>query len=91
MKQSYILSLFLFLSLKAFSQQNPVFPGYYADPEAIVYNNTYWIFPTYSAPYNQQVKFDAFSSKDLVNWTKHSNILDTAEVKWAKRAMWHPQ
>lgn len=90
MKQSYILSLFLFLSLKAFSQQNPVFPGYYADPEAIVYNNTYWIFPTYSAPYNQQVKFDAFSSKDLVNWTKHSNILDTAEVKWAKRAMWAP-
>jgi len=33
---------------------------------------------------------DAFSSPDLVNWTKHSGILDTASVKWARRAMWAP-
>ena len=33
---------------------------------------------------------DAFSSKDLVNWTKHERIIDTAAIKWARRAMWAP-
>ena len=69
---------------------NPVFPGWYADPEAAVFNNQYWIYPTYSTPYNQQVFLEALSSPDLVNWTKHNKILDTANVKWAKRAVWAP-
>lgn len=69
---------------------NPVFPGWYADPEGIIFGKKYWIFPTFSAPYEKQVFFDAFSSPDLVNWTKHERILDTASVKWAKRAMWAP-
>ena len=34
--------------------------------------------------------FDCFSSKDLVNWTKHASVLDTTAVKWAKKAMWAP-
>lgn len=69
---------------------NPIFEGWYADPEAIIYDDQYWIFPTYSDLYEKQVFFDCFSSPDLVNWTKHENILDTAEVKWAKIAMWAP-
>ncbi|GAO43399.1 glycoside hydrolase family 43 protein [Flavihumibacter petaseus] len=69
---------------------NPLFPGWYADPEGIVFGKNYWIYPTYSAPYEKQVFMDAFSSPDLVNWTKHSRIIDTAAVKWAKRAMWAP-
>ncbi|RFS19505.1 arabinan endo-1,5-alpha-L-arabinosidase [Chitinophaga silvatica] len=69
---------------------NPVFPGWYADPEGVIFGKQYWIYPTYSAPYEKQVFFDAFSSPDLVNWTKHSNILDTSAVKWAKIAMWAP-
>lgn len=69
---------------------NPVFPGWYADPEAIVFGNQYWIYPTFSAPYDQQVFMDAFSSTNLVEWTKHSRIVDTAAIKWAKRAMWAP-
>ncbi|RYY60564.1 MAG: arabinan endo-1,5-alpha-L-arabinosidase [Chitinophagaceae bacterium] len=28
--------------------RNPVFPGYYADPEARIFDNTYWIYPTFS-------------------------------------------
>ena len=67
-----------------------MFPGWYADPEGAIFGNKYWIYPTYSAPYNQQVFFDAFSSPDLVNWTKHSRILDSTAIKWAKRAMWAP-
>jgi len=69
---------------------NPVFPGWYADPEAIVFDDQYWIYPTFSAPYEKQVFLDAFSSKDLVNWQKHSRIIDTSVVNWAWRAMWAP-
>lgn len=69
---------------------NPVFEGWYADPEGIIYGDTYWIYPTWSDKYENQIFFDCFSSKDLVNWTKHSSILDTTEVKWAKKAMWAP-
>ena len=69
---------------------NPVFPGWYADPEGIIYGDQYWIYPTYSAPYEEQVFMDAFSSPDLVNWTKHPRIIDTASIKWAWRAMWAP-
>lgn len=88
---SYLLtSITLFIAEAVFAQKNPVFPGWYADPEGIVYNKEYWIFPTYSAPYEDQIFFDAFSSKDLVTWKKHPRIIDTAEVKWAKKAMWAP-
>lgn len=69
---------------------NPVFPGWYADPEAIIYGDTYWVYPTYSYPFDEQTFFDCFSSKDLVNWTKHEKILTNEEVKWARRAMWAP-
>ncbi len=69
---------------------NPIFPGWYADPEGAIFGHEYWIYPTYSAPYDQQVFFDAFSSPDLVTWTKHSRILDTNAVSWARRAMWAP-
>ena len=69
---------------------NPIFDGCYADPEAQIFKNQYWIYPTYSAKYNQQVFFDAFSSPDLIHWTKHSRILDTNRVTWAYRAMWAP-
>ena len=69
---------------------NPVFDGWYADPEAVILGDQYWIYPTYSAPFDEQVFFDAFSSPDLVHWTKHSRILDNKSVTWARRAMWAP-
>lgn len=69
---------------------NPVIEGWYADPEGIIYDRTYWIYPTYSDTYERQVFFDCFSSEDLVHWTKHARIIDTAEVRWARRAMWAP-
>ena len=69
---------------------NPLFEGWYADPEGIIYGDTYWIFPTWSKPFHEQVFFDCFSSKDLVTWEKHERIIDTTEVKWATNAMWAP-
>ncbi len=94
---------------------NPVFEGWYADPEGIVFGDEYWIYPTYSDHFGEpdtsseftpeqiqmrkhainkqyliQTFFDAFSSKDLVNWTKHSHVLDVQNVKWASYAIWAP-
>lgn len=69
---------------------SPLFPGWYADPEGVVFGDIYWIFPTYSAAYAQQVFMDAFSSRDLVTWEKHPHIIDTSVIRWAKHAMWAP-
>ena len=40
--------------------------------------------------YLKQTFFDAFSSPDLVHWTKHSHVLDVANIKWAAYAVWAP-
>ena len=69
---------------------NPVFPGWYADPEVRIFDRQYWLYPTYSAPYGEQLFLDAFSSPDLVTWTKHARVLDAAHISWAKRAIWAP-
>jgi beta-xylosidase len=84
------LSSFQLHSQEKTTSGNPIFPGHYADPEGVIFDQQYWIYPTYSAPYDQQVFLDAFSSPNLVTWTKHSRVLDTASIKWAKRAMWAP-
>jgi beta-xylosidase len=72
------------------SAGNPIFPGWYADPEGAIFNKTYWVYPTYSDKYEKQVFMDAFSSADLITWKKHAHIIDTASIKWAKKAMWAP-
>ena len=69
---------------------NPIFPGWYADPEVRIFENEYWVYPTFSAPYNDQLYFDAFSSKDLVTWTKHSRIFEAKSTTWVRRAVWAP-
>jgi beta-xylosidase len=96
MHKTLFLALFLITCLTAFPQKkkptsgNPVFPGWYADPEGVIFDSQYWIYPTYSAKYDDQVFLDAFSSPDLIKWTKHSRIIDTTSVKWVKRALWAP-
>ena len=69
---------------------NPILAGWYADPEARVFGKEYWIFPTYSAPYGEQVFFDAFSSPDLVTWTTHPKVFEASTTSWVKRAVWAP-
>ena len=95
MKKTIVLGLLLACAVTLHAQNgktagNPVFEGWYADPEGMVYGEQYWIFPTYSAPYEEQVFMDAFSSPDLINWTKHERIIDTSAVAWADSAMWAP-
>jgi beta-xylosidase len=124
-KKILILTLFLLAIEKlSFSQKtnnsaysgNPIFPGWYADPEAHIYDHTYWVYPTFSDTYENQIEpsdslssvqkeaqkntinkqylkqtfLDAFSSKDLVHWEKHSHILDIKNISWAAYAVWAP-
>jgi beta-xylosidase len=100
MQKNCTLLLFLLIGVVSttFSQNkkpsgysgNPLFPGWYADPEAIIFGKEYWIFPTFSAPYEKQVFLDAFSSSNLIKWKKHERVIDTSVVTWVKKAMWAP-
>lgn len=98
MKKIMLIASLAALTAPAFAQKetdkktsgNPIFPGWYADPEAAMIKGQAWVFPTTSDKYAKQVFFDAYASPDLVHWTKHPDILDTAAVKWAHRAMWAP-
>jgi len=69
---------------------NPIFEGWYADPEGAVMDGRYWVFPTYSAPFKEQLHLDAFSSRDLVNWEKHERVLEKKNVPWLWQALWAP-
>lgn len=40
--------------------------------------------------YVKQTFFNAFSSPDLVHWTKHSHVIDVADIPWAAYAVWAP-
>lgn len=42
------------------------------------------------APFLKQTFLDAFSSRDLVHWTRHERVLDVAHVAWAAYAVWAP-
>jgi len=119
------LLIFVTCSLSSYSQEvkidslaragNPIVPGWYADPEGIIFGDQYWIYPTYSDDYNtpdrsagfseqqlqaqkntinpqylKQTFINAFSSFDMVNWTKHSHVLDIKDVKWAAYSVWAP-
>ena len=69
---------------------NPFVEGWYADPDTEFYEGLYWVYPTSSYAYEKQTYLDAFSSPDLINWTKHANILTTENVTWASKAVWAP-
>jgi beta-xylosidase len=70
---------------------NPVIPGWYADPEVHVFEDRYYLYPTYSDLYERQTFFEAFSSPDLVHWRREGRILDFVDVSWSThRAAWAP-
>ncbi|MBO5633926.1 MAG: family 43 glycosylhydrolase [Bacteroidales bacterium] len=72
------------------SSGNPLFPGWYADPEGVVFGNEYWIYPTWSRPFDEQLFMDAFSSRDLVHWTRHEKVISKENISWLRRALWAP-
>ncbi len=75
-------------SVNAVQHNNPLFGGYYADPEVLYAHKTgkFYIYPTsdgftgWSGTY-----FKTFSSPDLINWKDEGVILDLPrDVQWGK-------
>ncbi|PKA99616.1 glycosyl hydrolase family 43 [Flavobacteriaceae bacterium MAR_2009_75] len=71
-------------------ENNPIIPEWYADPEISVFDDTYWLFPTFSGIVKKQDFIDAFSSKDLVTWKKHEKIISPKNVQWVTNELWAP-
>ncbi|MDR7276066.1 family 43 glycosylhydrolase [Catenuloplanes atrovinosus] len=71
---------------------NPVLPGFTADPHLVVYGDTYWLYPTTDGFDGWSgTRFRAYSSTDLTRWTDHGVILDLAtDITWADAHAWAP-
>jgi len=73
MKKTILLLLITFIYSLVFGQNNisseragnPVFPGWYADPEGIIFGDTYWIYPTYSDHFGTPDSSEFFSESQL--------------------------
>jgi hypothetical protein len=71
---------------------NPVLAGYNADPNVVLFDNTFYIFPTTDGFANWgATSFSVFSSTNLVQWTNRGVILDLAkDLTWAQGHGWAP-
>ncbi|KAI0197975.1 putative glycosyl hydrolase [Astrocystis sublimbata] len=69
---------------------NPFVEGWYGEPGIACYDGVFWVYPTSSCPEIFQTAVDAFSSPDLINWTKHPNVLIRSNVAWVTDALWAP-
>ncbi len=70
---------------------NPLFPGWYADPEIHYFGGRYYIYPTTSRSYSEQTYYECWSSSDLTDWRNEGVILDFQDVPWSTNyAAWAP-
>jgi beta-xylosidase len=66
-------------------------PGLFADPDLLVHDGRYWLYPTTDGvPDWGATTFSVLSSPDLVSWTDHGVVLDLADVAWASGHAWAP-
>ena len=78
----------LFTSSLAIAQ-NPLFSDKFtADPAALVYKNTVYLYTGHDEAPNNDVFFKmndwlVFSSTDMKNWKKHGPIMKATDFKWA--------
>lgn len=70
--------------------KNPIIDGWYADPEARVYNGKVYIYVTRSLPFEEQHNLDLIVSEDLIHFTKKESILDMSTFKGVTFAIWAP-
>lgn len=73
---------------------NPVIPGYHADPEILYSEQTgrYYIYPTTDGFDNWMgTDFSVFSSADMKDWRDEGVILDVKkDISWADGRAWAP-
>jgi beta-xylosidase len=71
-----------------------------ADPDAQVYDGEVWVYSSqdrlmdstkHKSHYDAMDGYHAFSSKDMINWTDHGEILHSSDVSWANGGyLWAP-
>ncbi len=77
--------------VKAATNNNPVLPGYNADPQIAVFNHTFYIYPSTDGIANWgATSFQAWSSTDMIHWTNRGVILNLANVSWCHSHAWSP-
>lgn len=71
-------------------RNNNIAEGWHADPEARIYEGKYYIYATRSAPYEEQLNIDVYSSTDGKTWQKHEGIIEMSDFPYAEKAVWAP-
>ncbi|HLP78259.1 MAG TPA: family 43 glycosylhydrolase, partial [Candidatus Paceibacterota bacterium] len=75
----------------AIEPPKPILEGHTADPHAVVFDDTYYVYPTSDKSEWQTTDFSCWSSKDLIHWKNEGMILDvTKDLKWANLRAWAP-
>lgn len=69
---------------------NPIVPKYHADPFAYRHGDDWYLVLTTEAEAWEGSKFHIFHSKDLLQWSEPAEILDAADLGWAKSMVWAP-
>lgn len=79
------------LSDDAIEPQAPILEGLTADPNAIVFDDTYFVYPTSDKDQWMTTDFSVWSSKDLIHWKNEGVVLDvTKDLAWANLKAWAP-
>ena len=84
--------------IRIFKGQYWIYPTYSADAGTPDVSKSFTAGQTWQraqssrvwAPFLKQTFLNAFSSDDLVHWTKHEHVLDVKDVSWAAYAVWAP-
>jgi alpha-L-fucosidase len=63
------------MNMKEIILKNPIDEGWYADPEARIYEGQYVIYATRSLPFDEQKNQVCFTSADLVHWERLPDAL----------------
>ena len=69
----------------------PILAGYTADPHAVEFDGTYYVYPTSDDGDWSSTEFSCWASRDLVHWSDEGVILDLPEdLGWARTRAWAP-
>jgi beta-xylosidase len=69
----------------------PILEGHTADPDAHVFGDTYYVYPTSDKNEWLTTDFSCWSSKDLIHWKNEGIVLDvTRDLSWAHLKGWAP-
>lgn len=98
MKQALFILLLAVFSLSSWqmkAQQNPILPGFHADPEIVYSNltNRYYIYSTTDGfPGWGGYTYACFSSADLKEWRDEGDVLNAknGQIPWADGNLWAP-